>query len=69
MDGGKAVERRQAVDLELCNACHKKLALHGTIRQNTEYCVLCHNPTASDEARRPAEAMPPASINFRVLIH
>jgi OmcA/MtrC family decaheme c-type cytochrome len=39
------------------------------MRQNTEYCVLCHNPMATDEERRPAEAMPPASINFRVLIH
>jgi OmcA/MtrC family decaheme c-type cytochrome len=43
--------------------------LHGTIRQNTEYCVLCHNPMATDEDQRPEEAMPPTSINFRVLIH
>ncbi|HKZ54531.1 MAG TPA: OmcA/MtrC family decaheme c-type cytochrome [Anaerolineales bacterium] len=66
---GQPTSRRQSVDREKCNACHKNLALHGTIRQNTEYCVLCHNPNATDEARRPAEAMPPTSINFRVLIH
>lgn len=66
---GEAASRRQVVDRELCNACHNDLALHGTIRQNTEYCVLCHNPTATDEAQRPAEELPPASINFRRLIH
>jgi OmcA/MtrC family decaheme c-type cytochrome len=69
LSGGDPVTRRQVVDRELCNACHKDLALHGGIRQNTEYCVLCHNPNATDEARRPPEAMPPTSINFRVLIH
>lgn len=69
LEGGDAIPRRQVVDRELCNTCHKDLALHGTIRQNTEYCVLCHNPNGTDEARRPPEAMPPTSINFRVLIH
>ena len=69
LDGGDATPRRQVVDRDLCNSCHKDLALHGTIRQNTEYCVLCHNPNATDEAQRPEDAMPPASINFRSLIH
>jgi OmcA/MtrC family decaheme c-type cytochrome len=69
LDGGDPVPRRKVVDRDLCNACHKNLAVHGTNRQNTEYCVLCHNPNATDEAGRPAEAMPPTSINFRVLIH
>lgn len=67
---GAVTPRRQVVDLDLCNTCHNQLALHGTIRQNTEYCVLCHNPMATDEAQRPEEAEgPPTSINFRVLIH
>jgi OmcA/MtrC family decaheme c-type cytochrome len=69
LDGGDPLVRRQAVDRALCNACHNDLALHGGIRRNTEYCVLCHNTTASDEAVRPAEAMPPTSIDFKVLIH
>lgn len=69
LDGSEPAPRRQVVDIEKCNACHNGLALHGTVRQNTEYCVLCHNSTGSDEARRPAEAMPPTSINFRVLVH
>lgn len=67
---GTAAPRRMVVDLSLCNACHNDLALHGTIRQNTEYCVLCHNPLATDEGQRPEEAEgPPTSINFRWLIH
>ena len=69
LSGGEPTVRRPVVDREKCNACHNNLALHGTIRQNTEYCVLCHNPNATDEARRPEEAMPPTSINFRMLIH
>jgi OmcA/MtrC family decaheme c-type cytochrome len=69
LDGGEPTPRRMLVDREKCNVCHNDLALHGTIRQNTEYCVLCHNPMATDEERRPPEAMPPTSINFRVMIH
>lgn len=69
LEGGEAEPRRQVVDRELCNACHNELALHGGMRQNTEYCVLCHNTTASDEEVRPEEAMPPTSIHFKVLIH
>lgn len=69
LDGGEPAPRRQVVDREKCNACHKDLALHGTIRKNTAYCVMCHNTTASDEEVRPEEAMPPTSIHFKVLIH
>jgi OmcA/MtrC family decaheme c-type cytochrome len=68
--GGPASARRLVVDRELCNTCHNELALHGTIRQNTEYCVLCHNPMATDEERLPEDAdATPTSINFRWLIH
>ncbi len=69
LDGGQPIARRQVVDREKCNACHNSLALHGTIRQNTEYCVMCHNPMHTDEARRPADAMPPTSVNLRVMVH
>lgn len=69
LDGSDPTLRRQVIDRELCNACHNDLAIHGGIRKNTEYCVLCHNTAATDEEVRPAEAMPPTSINFRVLIH
>ena len=69
LDGGEPISRRSVIDLESCNSCHNDLAFHGTIRQNTEYCVLCHNPTSTDEARRPEDALPPVSINFSSLIH
>jgi OmcA/MtrC family decaheme c-type cytochrome len=69
LGGGEPEPRRQVISNELCNACHKDLALHGGMRQNTEYCVACHNPTASDEEVRPEEALPPTSIHFKVLIH
>ena len=69
LDGGQPEPRRQVIDLERCDACHKDLALHGTIRQNPEYCVLCHNPNATDEDQRPDDALPPVSINFPLLIH
>lgn len=69
LDGSEPQGRRQVVDQQLCSACHQDLALHGGQRRNVEYCVMCHNPQATDEARRPEEAMPPTSINFRVLIH
>ncbi len=69
LDDREPVPRRQVVERDLCNACHEELAIHGGIRKNTEYCVLCHNATASDEEVRPEEAMPPISIHFKVMIH
>lgn len=69
LDGGEPDPRRQVVDRELCNACHDDLALHGTIRKNTEYCVMCHNPLGTDEAQRPAEDLPPETIHLKVLLH
>ncbi len=70
LDGGKPAPRRQVVDENNCNACHKALSMHGGNRQNTEYCVLCHNPMASDADTRPADASGPAtSISFPLLIH
>ena len=31
-----------------CNQCHVELSLHGTLRNNTLYCVMCHNPSNTD---------------------
>lgn len=52
-----------------CNSCHYFLSAHGTIRNNPQYCPLCHNPTATDADQRPASANPPQSIYFPFLIH
>jgi OmcA/MtrC family decaheme c-type cytochrome len=69
LDGGNPQERRQVVDQQLCSTCHQELAFHGSQRQNVEYCIMCHNPMASDEARRSEEVMPPESIHFKTMIH
>jgi OmcA/MtrC family decaheme c-type cytochrome len=50
-----AVPYRQVVDIEKCNDCHENLTLHGNSRTgNTELCATCHNPNATDIARRVA---------------
>jgi OmcA/MtrC family decaheme c-type cytochrome len=51
-----------------CTGCHNKMMLHGGIRQNVEYCVVCHNPTVTDSAQRAATDTP-ESINFKTMIH
>jgi OmcA/MtrC family decaheme c-type cytochrome len=63
------VARRKAVDIAKCNTCHDQLSLHGGQRFNTEECVMCHNPNASDKARRPADQLPVESIAFKRMIH
>jgi len=65
----KPVPRRLVVKRESCNQCHQDLALHGGNRWSTEYCVLCHNPNQTDEARRPADKGVPVSVQFKYLIH
>ncbi len=66
---GTLEPRREVVDLDKCNVCHDRLSLHGTQRFTIEYCVMCHNPVASDEEVRPATDMPPETIDFKVMIH
>jgi OmcA/MtrC family decaheme c-type cytochrome len=61
--------RRLVVDVANCNSCHDRLALHGGQRLNTAECVMCHNPNASDVARRPADQAPEESIDFKRMIH
>ncbi len=52
-----------------CNQCHYKITAHGSNRNQVEMCILCHNPATTDVARRPANAGPPVSVDFPVLIH
>ncbi|MFI5324490.1 MAG: OmcA/MtrC family decaheme c-type cytochrome, partial [Thermodesulfobacteriota bacterium] len=77
------VPRRTVVDNntedQYCNACHrefsKDFSIHGGIRNNTQYCVLCHNPSNDDITQRPVpdwtgSSTPiTTSINFRQMIH
>lgn len=69
---GTAVPRRNVVVLDNCNKCHDRLATlfsHGGQRIAIEECVICHNPNASDKARRPADQGAPESISLKRLIH
>ena len=79
VDDSTAVIRRVVVEDQRCGNCHgefsKDFSIHGNLRNQTEYCVLCHNPNNSDVARRKrdpaavAAAAPVGSIDFKVMIH
>jgi OmcA/MtrC family decaheme c-type cytochrome len=55
--------RRVVVDIDKCNACHDRLAFHGSNRLNPQECVFCHNPNGHDKST------PPESIDFKRMIH
>jgi len=75
VDGSPVASRRAVVALANCNQCHVALSLHGTLRNNTEYCVMCHNPSNTDASTRATatnaadKAAPPQGINFNLLVH
>jgi OmcA/MtrC family decaheme c-type cytochrome len=75
VDGSAVQARRKVVDVAKCNGCHSDLSLHGENRNQIEQCVLCHNPSENDAARRvvatvPADkAAPPQAINFALMVH
>lgn len=76
--GASVTPRRTVVATENCESCHdqfgKGFSIHGNLRNNVEYCVVCHNPNANDAARRipviatGADAAT-ASIDFKHMIH
>jgi OmcA/MtrC family decaheme c-type cytochrome len=66
---GKVVHRRAVVTTANCNQCHDRLEAHGGIRNEISHCVLCHNPNATDQARRPANQMPAQGIAFKMMVH
>jgi OmcA/MtrC family decaheme c-type cytochrome len=71
----KAVARRAIADRADCNKCHHDLgnpaglSIHGGSRMNIEFCVMCHNPSLTDEAVRPADKGTPVSVEFDYMIH
>ncbi len=76
VDNSSLVARRQVVDIANCQGCHgvfsQGFSVHGNLRNQTEYCVVCHNPSMSDFARRGAvpNADPAtATIDLKHLIH
>jgi len=75
VDGSAVAPRRTVVETANCNNCHVALQVHGALRNNTEYCVLCHNPSNTDASTRATavvaadKAAPPQGINFNLLVH
>ena len=75
VDGSAVAPRRTVVAETNCNQCHVSLSQHGNLRNNTEYCVLCHNPSNTDASTRATaviasyKSQPPQGINFNLLVH
>ncbi len=75
VDGSAVQPRRTIVAISNCNNCHVALSLHGTLRNQPEYCVMCHNPSNSDFTQRPSATvaadknLPPQGINFAMMVH
>jgi OmcA/MtrC family decaheme c-type cytochrome len=75
VDGSSLQARRTVVVTSNCNQCHVALSVHGSLRNQTEYCVFCHNPSNTDAAQRSSATvpsdrnMPPQGINFNLLVH
>jgi OmcA/MtrC family decaheme c-type cytochrome len=75
VDGSPLEARRTVVATANCNQCHAALSVHGTLRNQTEYCVLCHNPSNTDASTRANavvasdKTVPPQGINFNLLVH
>jgi OmcA/MtrC family decaheme c-type cytochrome len=67
-----AEPRRTVVDGMLCNNCHNDLALHGGARKNANYCMMCHNPTNTNDeriSRFESSTVDVPSVDFKVMIH
>ncbi len=75
VDGSPVAPRRTVIAESNCNNCHIALSLHGGLRNNVEYCVLCHNPSNTDASTRAMatvaadKTLPPQGINFNLLVH
>jgi OmcA/MtrC family decaheme c-type cytochrome len=75
VDGSPVTPRRTVVAMSNCNACHVYLEVHGDLRNNVTYCVICHNPENTDFTTRPSSttpalaSAPSQAINFALMVH
>jgi OmcA/MtrC family decaheme c-type cytochrome len=75
VDGSPVSPRRTVVAEANCNGCHSNLELHGNLRNDVAYCVLCHNPSNTDFTTRPSatvaayQSLAPQAINFALMVH
>jgi OmcA/MtrC family decaheme c-type cytochrome len=60
---GSPAPRRAVVTTEACNACHGSLSLHGGLRNELQYCLMCHAPDRTDWARRPKASSGNVNLN------
>lgn len=69
--GSMTTPRRSSVELSRCNQCHQSLQAHGGASNDTEQCVMCHNPGAVRTVAVPVDggtALAPSN-NFKNLMH
>lgn len=65
-----ALEPREVVLREACNACHTNLQAHGGNRLDIVNCLLCHTAGAEDRnTANVAGGTPGVGIEFSVMIH
>lgn len=57
-----SIPSREIVQTASCNECHGELDAHGGPRNDTRYCVTCHNPGTAD-------ANSGNTVDFKVMIH
>jgi OmcA/MtrC family decaheme c-type cytochrome len=69
VDGTIPEPRRTVVTTAKCDACHTQIEAHGRNRNQIEHCVVCHNGSMTDSARRPASAGPAESVSMASMIH
>jgi OmcA/MtrC family decaheme c-type cytochrome len=76
VDGSPVSPRREVVDIANCGNCHgtfsKDFSIHGSLRNQMDYCVICHNANVTDfdRRRRVADATPVnATIHMKPMIH
>jgi len=75
VDGTPVAPRRTVVAEANCNKCHVDLELHGSLRNDVTYCVICHNPSNTDFTTRPTsvvaadQKLPNQAINFPLMVH
>jgi OmcA/MtrC family decaheme c-type cytochrome len=76
VDGSTVQPRRVSVDVNNCQRCHVRFTtIHGELRNQTMYCVFCHNPSMTDFPVRPSatnaadKAAPNQGVNFPILVH
>ncbi|HLK10607.1 MAG TPA: OmcA/MtrC family decaheme c-type cytochrome [Candidatus Binatia bacterium] len=72
VDGSPVVPRRDVVAITNCQKCHgvfsQGFSIHGNLRNQTEYCVICHNPNESDFPTRAPAVAGGASVNDQPIV-